>query len=94
MAAGVPADGKAADADDIVQETFVRAMDRPPADGMRPWRPWLVQVALNQGRDLLRKRKRREYAGMWLPSPVEAEPPSHEPVDEAGNWRACAHYNK
>lgn len=77
--------GNAADADDIVQETFVRAISRPPADGSRPWRPWLVQVALNLGRDALRKRRRREYQGMWLPSPIEAEPPSHEPVDESGN---------
>ena len=77
--------GNAADAEDIVQETFVRAIDRAPADASRPWRPWLVQVALNLGRDALRKRRRREYAGMWLPSPIESEPPSHEPVDESGN---------
>lgn len=77
--------GNAADAEDIVQETFVRAISRPPADASRPWRPWLVQVALNLGRDALRKRRRREYQGMWLPSPIEAEPPSHEPVDESGN---------
>ena len=77
--------GSSADADDIVQETFVRAMDRGPRDESRPWRPWLVKVALNVGRDLLRVRKRREYPGMWLPSPIESEPPSHEPVDVKGN---------
>lgn len=78
--------GNAADADDIVQETFVRALSRPPADRGRPWRPWLVQVALNLGRDLLRRRKRRGYDGPWLPSPVEdEEPSSHEPPDPSGN---------
>jgi RNA polymerase sigma-70 factor (ECF subfamily) len=78
--------GNAADADDIVQETFVRALRRPPADRDRPWRPWLVRVAVNLGRDLLRRRRRRGgYEGQWLPSPVETEPPSHEPADEAGN---------
>lgn len=77
--------GNAADADDIVQETFVRALDHPPRDRGRPWRPWLVKVALNLGRDLLRQRRRRSYQGYWLPSPVEAEPPSHEPSDESGN---------
>jgi RNA polymerase sigma-70 factor (ECF subfamily) len=77
--------GNAADADDVVQETFVRALRRPPADRARPWRPWLVRVALNLGRDLLRGRRRRGYEGPWLPSPVEAEPPSHEPVDLAGD---------
>src|SRR5437016_23615 len=69
--------GNAADADDIVQDTFVRVLDRPPADLERSVRPWLVRVALNLGRDLLRRRKRSPYIGQWLPSPIEAEPPSH-----------------
>jgi RNA polymerase sigma-70 factor (ECF subfamily) len=77
--------GNAADADDIVQETFVRALANPPADQDRCWRPWLVRVALNLGRDLLRYRRRRGYSGPWLPSPIEAEPPSHEPVDDSAN---------
>jgi len=78
--------GNAADADDVVQETFVRALRRPPADRDRPWRPWLVRVAVNLGRDLLRRRRRRGgYDGQWLPSPIETEPPSHEPADESGS---------
>jgi RNA polymerase sigma-70 factor (ECF subfamily) len=78
--------GNAADADDIVQETFVRALTRPPLDLDRPWRPWLVRVAVNLGRDLLRRRRRRGgYEGQWLPSPIETEPPSHEPPDKAGD---------
>ncbi len=81
--------GNAADADDLVQETFVRAMKHPPARMDEPWRPWLVRVAVNLGRDLLRLRRRRGYDGQWLPSPVETDdetsPPAHEPVDEQGN---------
>jgi RNA polymerase sigma-70 factor (ECF subfamily) len=80
--------GNAADADDVVQDTFLRVLDRPPRDRERPWRPWLVKVALNLGRDLLRRRRRSRYAGAWLPSPVETEPPSHEPEDDAGNVAA------
>lgn len=76
--------GSAADADDLVQETFVRAIERPPARTDLAWRPWLVRVALNLGRDLLRRRKRRAYVGPWLPSPIEtaddASPPSYEPT--------------
>jgi len=76
--------GSAADADDLVQETFVRAMERPPARADAPWRPWLVRVAMNLGRDLLRRRKRRAYVGPWLPSPIETgdeeSPPAYEPV--------------
>jgi RNA polymerase sigma-70 factor (ECF subfamily) len=74
--------GSAADADDLVQETFVRALERPPERIDVPWRPWLVRVALNLGRDLLRRRRRRRYVGPWLPSPVETgsdeSPPSFE----------------
>jgi len=63
--------GCAADADDVVQETFLRAVERPPADTSAPWRPWLVRVAVNLGRDALRRRRRRRYVGPWLPSPIE-----------------------
>jgi RNA polymerase sigma-70 factor (ECF subfamily) len=87
--------GNAADADDIVQETFLRAMNSPPARTDKPWRPWLVRVAMNIGRDLLRRRRRQPYDGPWLPSPIEtgdeASPPSYEPVDEAGG--PLAHYD-
>src|SRR5215475_11983500 len=81
--------GNAADADDLAQETFVRAWERPPARTDEPWRPWLVSVAINLSRDLLRRRRRRNYEGPWLPSPIETgdevAPPSYEPVDEKGN---------
>lgn len=76
--------GSAADAEDVVQDTFIRAIERPPRRVDGPIRPWLVKVALNLSRDLLRKRRRREYVGPWLPSPIdtgaECAPPSHEPA--------------
>ena len=72
--------GSAADAEDLVQETFVRALERPPADANRPVKPWLVTVAMNLARDHLRKRKRRAYVGQWLPAPVEDELPAYELV--------------
>jgi RNA polymerase sigma-70 factor (ECF subfamily) len=65
--------GSSADADDLVQETFLRAMERPPPRPDEPLAPWLLRVAMNLGRDALRRRKRRAYDGPWLPSPVEAE---------------------
>ncbi len=67
--------GCAADADDLVQETFVRLLERGPgvaADDDRPLRPWLVRVAMNLAHDLLRRRRRCPYVGPWLPSPVAA----------------------
>jgi RNA polymerase sigma-70 factor (ECF subfamily) len=63
--------GSAADADDIVQETFVRAVEHPPANVDEPLRPWLLRVTMNLARDALRHRKSRAYIGPWLPSPVE-----------------------
>src|SRR5581483_3080494 len=62
--------GCAADADDLVQETFARALTHPPPRTDEPWRPWLIRVAVNLGKDLLRRRRRIEYEGPWLPSPV------------------------
>jgi RNA polymerase sigma-70 factor (ECF subfamily) len=62
--------GVAADADDIVQETFARTLSSPPKTD-RPLRPWLVTVTMNLARDALRRRKRTTYVGPWLPSPVD-----------------------
>jgi len=65
--------GSAADAEDLVQDTFVKALQKPPTDMEAPLRPWLVKVALNLSRDELRRRRRRDYFGPWLPSPVQTE---------------------
>jgi len=85
--------GSAADADDLVQETFARALASPPARTDEPWRPWLVRVAMNLSRDELRRRKRRAYKGPWLPEPVEdaqiLDPDvaaAHEPASTAGRY--------
>jgi RNA polymerase sigma factor (sigma-70 family) len=64
--------GVAADADDVVQDTFARALVHVPRTD-RPLRPWLVTVAANRAKDLLRARRRRSYVGPWLPSPVPDE---------------------
>jgi RNA polymerase sigma-70 factor, ECF subfamily len=63
--------GDALDAEDLVQATFERALQRPPEDLGRPWRPWLTRVAANLAIDLLRRRSHAAYDGPWLPAPVE-----------------------
>ncbi len=81
--------GSAADAEDIVQEAFARALAQPAARAERPWRPWLVRVALNLAKDELRRRKRRAYKGPWLPEPVddaELVEPAHEPAVTEGRY--------
>jgi len=75
--------GSAADADDVVQDTFERALSRPPADSERDLLPWLLQVALNLSRDQLRRRKRQGYTGPWLPAPVSFEGLLYEPAADA-----------
>jgi len=66
--------GSPADADDVVQDTFLRAIHRPPVDLESPLRPWLVTVAANLAKDLLRRRRSRPYPGIWLPGPAGLEP--------------------
>ncbi len=73
--------GSASDAEDLVQETFVRALERPPADASRDLSPWLVTVAANLSRDALRRRKRTAYVGPWLPDPVDDLPVITEAAD-------------
>ncbi len=84
--------GSAADADDLVQETFARALVHAPAastaGGAESLRPWLVRVATNLARDAYRARRRRAYVGPWLPSPIDADDviPAHEPRTTEGRY--------
>lgn len=82
--------GVAADADDLVQETFTRVLDRPPADLGSNLRPWLTRVAINLARDHLRARRRRGWPGPWLPSPIETPEeeasPAYEPPSTEGRY--------
>lgn len=80
--------GVAADADELVQETFLRALEAPPRDRSRELLPWLHRVAANASTDLLRKRAVRGYLGDWLPSPVELD----QLVDEG--LSPSAHYGQ
>jgi len=68
--------GSRSDAEDIVQETYVRwhgashdTVDNPEA--------WLVTAATRLSIDRLRRLKteREAYAGPWLPDPIVAESP-------------------
>jgi RNA polymerase sigma-70 factor (ECF subfamily) len=63
--------GSAEDADDVVQEAFARLLESPPPAPPHELGRWLARVATNLGIDALRRRRRRAYAGPWLPSPLE-----------------------
>jgi RNA polymerase sigma-70 factor (ECF subfamily) len=64
--------GNVEDADDVVQETFARLIERPPRD-TSALDGWLLRVATRLGIDAVRGRRRRAYSGAWLPAPVEAD---------------------
>ena len=85
--------GVAADADELVQETFVRAFERPPREigDDRDLGGWLVRVATNLSLDRLRARRRRRYVGAWLPSPVETAD-TVDAVDATYELRETASY--
>lgn len=72
--------GTAADAEDLVQAAYLRALEKPPSRGGDA-RGWLVRVTMNLARDELRRRQHRAYAGPWLPAPIatpELDPPETE----------------
>lgn len=74
--------GVAADADELVQETYARVLSAPP-ERPEQLRGWLTRVATNLARDTLRRRKREDYVGPWLPSPIETGDEEAPPGVEA-----------
>ncbi len=63
--------GSIDDAEEIVQETFARAIAAPPTQASTALRRWLVRVTTNLSIDALRRRRRKVYSGPWLPFPLE-----------------------
>jgi RNA polymerase sigma-70 factor (ECF subfamily) len=71
--------GTAGDAEDIVQDTFIKLLQHLDAGGGRSnLRAWLFQVAANACRDRVRRRAR------WIPWRVELDTRVAEPADAAG----------
>jgi RNA polymerase sigma-70 factor (ECF subfamily) len=79
--------GSAADAEDVVQETWLRWADRGAAalDEVRDPRAYLIRMvtrqALNRRRTLARRRE--DYVGEWLPEPLLTSPDVAEDVELA-----------
>jgi RNA polymerase sigma-70 factor, ECF subfamily len=74
--------GSAADAEDIVQEAYVRwhQADRTSIDSHEAW---LVTTTSRLAIDRLRRLKteREAYVGPWLPPPIVAPPPPDRHLD-------------
>ena len=87
--------GSAADADELVQETFARALESNPSVGPdTPLEPWLTRVAMNLSRDRLRRRQTEGYVGPYLPAavsdPSEAGDPSDSPEARYGHLESLS----
>src|SRR5688572_6414469 len=76
--------GSAADAEDVVQETWLRWADVDQAEVREP-RAYLVRIVTRQALNLLRtlSRRREEYVGEWLPEPLLTSPDVAEDVELA-----------
>jgi RNA polymerase sigma-70 factor (TIGR02957 family) len=79
--------GSAADAEDVVQETWLRWADIGDAarDEVSDPRAYLVRVVTRQALNRLRTlaRQREDYVGEWLPEPLLTSPDVAEDVELA-----------
>jgi RNA polymerase sigma-70 factor (TIGR02957 family) len=79
--------GTAADAEDVVQEAWLRWAGLDPAarDGVRDPRAYLVRTVTRQALNRLRTlaRRREEYVGEWLPEPLLTSPDVADDVELA-----------
>ncbi|NIH81326.1 RNA polymerase sigma-70 factor [Amycolatopsis viridis] len=78
--------GSAADAEDVVQETWLRWAEVDQAQVTHP-RAYLVRVVTRQALNRLRSlsRRREDYVGEWLPEPLLTTPDVAEDVELAEN---------
>jgi RNA polymerase sigma-70 factor (ECF subfamily) len=76
--------GSAADAEDVVQETWLRWAATDQA-AVRDPRAYLVRMVARKALDRLRAlaRQREEYIGAWLPEPLLTSPDVAEDVEFA-----------
>ena len=79
--------GSAADAEDVVQETWLRwaGIGDAARDEVRDPRAYLVRVVTRQALNRLRSvsRRREEYVGEWLPEPLLTSPDVADDVELA-----------
>jgi RNA polymerase sigma-70 factor (ECF subfamily) len=78
--------GSAVDAEDVVQETWLRWADVDQAEVRDP-RAYLVRMVTRQALNRLRtvSRQREDYVGEWLPEPLITSPDVAEDAELAEN---------
>ena len=76
--------GHRQDAEDVMQETFVRALRGFGGfDGSRPLRPWLLGIAANRCRTAMGRRARRPVPVAMTDEPPDTRPRGGDPEDLA-----------
>jgi len=78
--------GSAADAEDVLQETWLRWAD-VDLESVRDQRAYLVRVTTRQALTRLRtlRRRKESYVGSWLPEPLLTAPDVAEDVELANS---------
>ncbi|MFZ1994233.1 MAG: RNA polymerase sigma factor SigJ, partial [Solirubrobacteraceae bacterium] len=76
--------GSAADADDVLQESWLRWAGVDQAQVLDP-RAYLVRIVTRQALNRLRtvSRRREEYVGQWLPEPLLTSPDIADDIELA-----------
>jgi RNA polymerase sigma-70 factor (ECF subfamily) len=76
--------GSVSDADDVVQEAWLR-LNRSDTESVENMRAWLTTVVARLSLDQLRARqaRREDYVGEWLPEPVVMKTNGYDPEEEA-----------
>jgi RNA polymerase sigma-70 factor (TIGR02957 family) len=80
--------GSAADAEDVLQETWLRwaaSLENRDLDEVRDPRAYLVRITTRQSLNRIRSlsRRREAYVGPWLPEPLLTSPDVAEDVELA-----------
>ncbi|GAA4486790.1 RNA polymerase sigma-70 factor [Rhodococcus olei] len=71
--------GSAADAEDVLQDSYIRWSEAAAGSIDNP-RAYLAQIVTRQALNQLRtaQRRREEYTGSWLPEPIRTAPDASE----------------
>jgi len=77
--------GSATDADDVVQETWLRWADTDHT-AVRDQRAYLIRIVTRQALNRMRTlaRRREDYVGQWLPEPLLTSPDLAADVELGG----------
>lgn len=79
-------------AQDVVQETFLKYLERPLRFGEpKQWASWLYRVTHNRCVDILKRESRRRHLNVFAPKPAMAPPPGEGLIGEeqrraVGRW--------